>query len=384
MAERRKKDKNGRAKINKAVPPYKTRSGKISTQKTFYGKTFKEAEQNYKDYIDGKSNAMPSFFDDLIESYITDTFLPDPTLKPRTKQRYIDAYRKNLEPQLWIMHKPVKDLTFKDLQKAYNDMTCKPSGVEACNKLLSRFFQLMLATGFIDRDPLIGVIVPKPQKKNATGEIITFTDDEISKIKAYISKTDLPAYEQKRVDRFRLLILLAMNTGARSSELLALTYDDVTEDGIFINKQVLTRPIFREGKTSGYELVISEPKSDKAVRSVPINADLWQAVQDHKLWHQKEMLKRKYRSEYIFTTSTGKLYDRRSIRHSLDRIHAAAGVSLHGLHTYRRTFASKLAAAGTPLQVLADLLGHDDVNVTAKYYISISTEEKKKAVASLA
>ena len=161
------------------------RSGKISTQKTFYGKTFKEAEQNYKDYIDGKSNAMPSFFDDLIESYITDTFLPDPTLKPRTKQRYIDAYRKNLEPQLWIMHKPVKDLTFKDLQKAYNDMTCKPSGVEACNKLLSRFFQLMLATGFIDRDPLIGVIVPKPQKKNATGEIITFTDEEISKIKAF-------------------------------------------------------------------------------------------------------------------------------------------------------------------------------------------------------
>ena len=243
MAERRKKDKNGRARINKAVPPYKTRSGKISTQKTFYGKTFKEAEQNYKDYIDGKTNTMPSFFDDLIEEYITDTFLPDPALKPRTKQRYIDAYRKNLAPQLWIMHKAIKDITFKDIQKAYNNMKCKPSGVEACDKLLSRFFKLMLATGFIERDPLVGVIVPRPQKKTATGEIITFTDAELSKIKAYIDKKDLNAYEQKRVDRFRLLILLAMNTGARSSELLALTYDDVTSDSIFINKQVLPRPI---------------------------------------------------------------------------------------------------------------------------------------------
>lgn len=382
MAERRKKDKNGRAKINKAVPPYKTRSGKISTQKTFYGKTFKEAEDKYDRYISG-ADKTPVFFDDLMESFIVDTFLPDPRLAPRTKQRYIDSYRKNLQPQKRFIHKIITDITYQDIQKAYNAMKCKPSGVEACHKLLYHFFKLMLATGTIERNPLIGVIVPRPERKTATGEIITFTDEEIEKIKKYINRHDLPAYQQRRVDRLRLLLLLAINTGMRTSELLALRYSDIQDGEILVNKQVLSKPIFKDGKTSGYELTISDPKSEKAVRSIPISSDLMQAVQDHRQQHLKEMMKKRYRTDYIFTTSTGSLIDRRSLRHSLDKLHTDADVPCYGLHTYRRTFASKLARTGTPIQVLRDLLGHEDIAVTAKYYINISSDEKRTAIESL-
>ena len=382
MAERRKKDKNGLAKINKGVPPYKTKSGKISTQRTFYGKTFKEAEEKYKRYITG-ADQTPVFFDDLMESFIVDTFLPDPKLAPRTKQRYIDSYRKNLQPQERFIHKVITDITYQDIQKAYNAMKCAPSGVEACHKLLYHFFRLMVATGTIEKNPLVGVVVPEPEKKASAGEIITFTDEEIEKIKAYLNKSDLSGFEQRRVDRLKLLILLAMNTGMRTSELLALRYEDIQDNAIFVNKQVLAMPVFKDGKTSGYDLVVSDPKSEQGVRSIPINADIVQAIEDHKRWHRKEMMKKKYRTEYLFTTSTGSLIDRRSLRHSLDKIHAAAGVPCYGLHTYRRTFASKLAKSGTPIQVLRDLLGHADISITAKYYINISSEEKREAIASL-
>ena len=382
MPTKRTKDRNGYYKINRKVDPYKTKSGKISTQRTFYGKTVKEAEQKYQDYIAG-ADKTPVFFDDLMESFITDTFLPDPRLSPRTKQRYIDSYRKNLEPQKRFIHKAVKDITYQDIQKAYNAMKCKPSGIEACHKLLYHFFKLMLATGTIERNPLIGVIVPRPERKNATGEIITFTEEEIEKIKNYINRHDLPAYQQRRVDRLRLLIMLAINTGMRTSELLALRYEDIRDGSIFVNKQVLPKPIFKDGKTSGYELIISDPKSDKSVRSIPVSSDLMQAVEDHRQQHLKEMLKKRYRTDYIFTTSTGSLIDRRSLRHSLDKLHTDAGVPCYGLHTYRRTFASKLARTGTPIQVLRDLLGHEDIAVTAKYYINISSDEKRTAIESL-
>ena len=382
MATKRTKDKNGYFKINRKVDPYKTKSGKISTQRTFYGKTVKEAEQKYQDYITG-ANKTPVFFDDLMESFIKDTFLPDPRLAPRTKQRYIDSYRKNLEPQERFIHKPVGNITYQDIQKAYNAMKCKPSGVEACHKLLYHFFKLMLATGTIEKNPLIGVIVPQPEKKNAAGEIVTYTDQELQQIREYISRRDLPANQRKRVDRLRLLILLAMNTGMRTSELLALRYSDIKDSEIFVNKQVLPKPIFKDGKTSGYELTIADPKSDNSVRSIPINEELQQAIAEHEKRHKKEMMKKAYRTDFIFTTSTGSLIDRRSLRHSLDRLHAAAGVPCYGLHTYRKTFATKLARTGTPIQVLRDLLGHKDISITAKYYVNISTDEKIKAIASL-
>lgn len=382
MATKRKKRNDGNYAIRRKVAPYKDKNGKIQEYRTFYGKTVKEATDKFKAYQAGAENT-PVFFDDMIEAYIADTFLPDPSLKPRSKQRYLDAYRKNLEPQKDFIYKPLKDVTYQDIQKAYNKMTCKPSGVEACHKLLVHFFQLMLATGTIEKNPLVGVIVPKPEKKTEHGEIITFADKEIEAIKAYIMREDLPAYEQKRVDRLRFLTLLLIHTGVRIGEALALSYDDISPEGISINKQVISKPVFKEGKTSGYELVIDDTKTDYSVRFIPITESLYNAFMQHKSWHKKEQLRKKYRTEYVFTTGTGKLYDRRSLRHSFDRIHSAAGVPCHGVHAYRRTFGTKLAREGTPIQVLRDLMGHADISITAKYYIGISDDEKKTAVALL-
>ena len=380
MPTKRTKRKDGNYAIRRKVAPYKDKNGNVKTYKTFYGKTVKEAERKYQEYKTGTNNA-PVFFDDLINEWITETFLPDPRYKPRTKQRYIDAYRKNLEPQKEFIHKAITEITYQDIQKAYNKMTCKASGVEACHKLLVHFFQLMTATGTINRDPLTGVIVPKPNKKTPTNEIITFTDEEVNRIKAYLQSSDLNGFEKNRVNKYRFLIMLLMNTGVRISEALALTYDDISADHITINKQVSARPKFSQGKTAGYDLTIENTgKTDNALRSVPVSDSLYAEFIEHRKRHKAEQLKKGYRTNYVFTTSTGSLIDRRSLRHSLDKIHTAAGVRPLGVHTYRRTFASRLAAAGTPIQVLADLLGHADISITAKYYINVPDTAKKTAI----
>lgn len=382
MATRRTKRNDGNYAIRRKVAPYKDKNGKIQTYKTFYGKTVKEAKEKFEAYTAG-ADSTPAFFDDLMDDFIKNTFLPDPKYKSGTKQRYVDAYRKNLEPQKKLVSKQITDITYSDLQAAYNSMTCQPSGVRSCHKLLRQFFALMVNQRIIEVDPTNGVVLPKMEKKTDPGEVITFTDKEIKRIETYIMREDLPTYEQKRVDRLRLLALFLIHTGARISELLALTYDDVTPDGISINKQVISRPVFKDGKTSSYELVIDDTKTDNSVRFIPITESVYNAFKQHKAWHQREMLRQKYRTEYIFTTRTGNFYDKRSLRHSFDKIHRAAGVPCYGVHTYRRTFGTKLAKKGTPIQVLADLLGHSDISITAKYYIGISDKEKRKAVALL-
>lgn len=381
MATKRKKRADGNYAIRRKVAPYKDKNGNIQEYKTFYGKTVKEATDKFNAYTAG-ADKSPVFFDDEINAWISGTFLTDPKYAPGTKQRYVDAYRANME-QLPITKKQLKDITYKDIQAAYNSMTCKPSSVRNVHKLLRLFFALMVNQRVIEVDPTNGVSLPAIEKKTDPGEIITFTDEEIARIKKYICRTDLPYYEQQRADRFRLLVLLLIHTGARISELLALTYDDISADQISISKQVISRPTFKDGKTAGHDLVIDDTKTGNAVRTIPISESIYKEFEAHRARHKREQLKHKYRTGYVFTTRTGQLIDKHSVRHSLDRIHASAGVPCYGLHAYRRTFATRLAKAGTPIQVLADLLGHGDISITAKYYIGISDDEKKKAIAKL-
>lgn len=382
--KRKKQSINGKEYVvlNCKVKPYLDKNGKRKEYKKFYGKTLKECrEKRDKFNADHGIPARDMFFGELVEDFICNTFLPDPDYKESTKQRYIDAYNSNLAP-LKITKKLITDIDYRSLQAAYNEMTCAPSGIKNCHKLMRLFFKLMEQED-VCRDITKSLVVPKPKKKTDPGEIVVFTDDEIKSIKQYIARKDLPYYENRRVCRLRFLITLAINTGARISELLALTYDDIQPDKILINKQVVEKPIFKDGKTDGHELVIDSTKTENSVRSVPITEETYSMLETHRKWQQDEMSRKKYKTDLLFTTDTGKIYDKHSLRHTLDRLHQDAGVPQYGFHAYRHTFGTILAASGVALQTLSSLMGHSDISVTAKYYINVSAAEKIEAIKAI-
>ena len=382
--KRKKQTINGQPYIviNVKVRPYLDKNGNRKVYKKFYGKTLKECyAKRDKFNANHVINAREMFFGELADDFICNTFLPDPNFKESTKQRYIDAYNNNLAP-MDITKKLITDVDYRGLQAAYNDMTCAPSGVKNCHKLMRLFFKLMEQED-ICKDITKSLVVPKPKKKNAPGEIIVFNDEEIEAIKKYIARKDLPYYENRRVCRLRFLITLAINTGARISELLALTYDDIQPDKITINKQVVEKPIFEDGKTVGHELVIDDTKTENSVRSIPITEETYSRLAEHIEWQKEDMKKNKYDTDLLFTTDSGKLYDKHSLRHTLDRIHEDAKVSQYGFHAYRHTFGTKLASKGVALQTLSSLMGHSDISVTAKYYINVPAAEKIEAIKAL-
>ena len=51
-----------------------------------------------------------------------------------------------------------------------------------------------------------------------------------------------------------------------------------------------------------------------------------------------------------------------------------------GFHTYRHTFGTNLCRKGVAIQIASSLLDHADINVTAKYYVDVSQDEKQQAV----
>ena len=48
------------------------------------------------------------------------------------------------------------------------------------------------------------------------------------------------------------------------------------------------------------------------------------------------------------------------------------------VHMFRRTFASRLAARGCPVETIQELLGHADASTTLRCYIAKGQEHTKK------
>ena len=337
----------------------------------FYGKSKAEAEAKYQAYIRQGTSARSSLYES-VESYIKNFLLPDSRIKDSTKERYISAWRNNI-PDQPIALKELNDITGLELQAVYNGLTCGPSTVRSIHKLLSRFYKYALSEGLTDRDITANVSLPKVQKKQPDAIVETWTEEELQTI-----------ITESEGHRLHFLLVMAAGTGLRISELLALRYEDIAEDSVKVQRQVYRDPVFDEnGNKTGYVQKIRELKTGSSRRSVPLNNDVLLELEKHRQQQRAEMLEHGYRTDNIFTTSTGSLYFNGSIQKALKRLYDRIGVPYRNFHCYRHTFASRLAAAGVPIQTVSRLLGHGDVSTTGKYYIDVDDTEKVEAVRKL-
>lgn len=356
-------------KIKRKVGMKQNKRGEwVPEYKQFYGSSQKEAVEKYEQYIKSGSLNSSACFGEFVDWYIDTILTPDKSLKDSTKTAYINAYRSVFDGSRLVGRK-IEDITGADIQDALAASSVAASTRKQSLKLL-RLFYKYLEGQRISADITRGVVAPAVKQKRKCQDVEVFTDSEIN---AFMNNT--PADH-----RLRLLVVLAINTGARIAELLALTYDDIKDGKVYINKSLLEiEPV--KGSSEKTRVLVSETKTLSSVRSVPISDAVNEEVIKHKGWHIREMFRNNYRTNYIFTTSTGQFYYKSTIRKSFRRLCNAVGVQPRGFHTFRHTFGSTLAAAGVPIQTVSKLMGHADISVTAKYYINISDSEKAAAVA---
>ena len=343
----------------------------VPEYKQFYGKTYKEAKAKFDNYISAGALNSSSCFGELISWYIDNIFLPDSKLKETTKTIYINAYHAVFDNSR-IIGRSLDQINGAELQAVISSDILGAGTRKQALKLIKHFYKYLEAQ-HITENITHGLIAPAAKSKSTSQEIEIFTDQELA---AFIDHTPVD-------HRLRLLIVLAINTGARIAELLALTYDDISVDQIRINKSLSEiEPL----KNSNNKTIIKtlDTKTRSSVRSLPISNEVHEEVLHHRQWHKKEMIKNGYRTDRVFTTSSGKPYYQATLRKSFNRLCSSLEIEPRGFHTFRRTFGTKLAAGGVPIQTLSKLMGHADISVTAKYYINISDNEKIAALSALA
>jgi len=145
---------------------------------------------------------------------------------------------------------------------------------------------------------------------------------------------------------WKTMILLALHTGLRLGELVALQWDSVD---LRTQRLVVKRNVYR-GRSG-------TPKGGCS-REIPLSDTARRALKDH----------RHLKGPSVFCTSDGAMlnaYNR--CQNAIARQCRRAGLRPVGWHTLRHSFASHLVMRGVPLKVVQELMGHTTVEMTMRY-----------------
>jgi integrase len=168
----------------------------------------------------------------------------------------------------------------------------------------------------------------------------------------------------------RVLILTAAMTGLRRSELLGLRWRDVDWEA----QRVRVRNTYVLGEHS------AKGKSDLSTRrSVPLADRLFRYLDR---WSERAAFDAE--DDLVFAhPETGNPLDASKVSRRFKAACRAAGVRQVRFHDLRHTFATRLAAAGTPLRTIQEYLGHADAKTT-QIYAHYAPSEAEVAVVNAA
>ncbi len=148
--------------------------------------------------------------------------------------------------------------------------------------------------------------------------------------------------------RLKPIVIMALNTGMRKSEILNLTWDDI--DMV-------------------HDLILLKDTKNGERREININKTLKAVLSG---------LPRRLDGGYVFYDPyTNSPYKRveRSFKTALKK----AGIRDFHFHDLRHTFASHLVMSGTDITTVKELLGHKSLSMTLRY-VNLAQSHKAKAV----
>ncbi len=163
-------------------------------------------------------------------------------------------------------------------------------------------------------------------------------------------------------------LLICMYTGIRLGEACALSWEDIslTEGYIYIHKTM--QRIQKEHNGKKTMIIITEPKTQSSIRTIPLPRQLIQLIKSSKLPMQG----------YLLTGSYEKYIEPRSYQYHFKKILQQCKIPQTNFHTLRHTFATRCVELGFDIKTLSEILGHSNINITLNRYVHPSFDLKKQ------
>ena len=342
-------------------------------RKQFYGTSKKEADTKREEFmaglrqglsVDYQKNTFGKSFEHWLE-HVHRYKIALPTLDKY--QRFHRLYIADCG----LVGMRLIDIRSANVQAYYNSLLDKTTAknIHQIHKLLKIFFNYCVKSDILIKSPLLAVVLPKvPMKTESTNTALM--DDDIGKL-VVSAKDDIKYFP----------FVFACFTGLRGGELLALTYKDLDfkEGMINVNKSV------RYMKVDGeYKPLLSDTKTEASIRRVPVMDAIQGLLQAH-IRHILGGANIIPLGDFLlFPSATGTYREQNNFRQAYQLLCDKLGIEKgRTIHSLRHTFCTILARQGVSLLDASRLMGHSNINITAKIYSHVSENEKKSAIQKL-
>lgn len=374
----KKKNGNGMGSISEYTTPngHKRYRGMITVgytpsgnakRKTFTDSSLTSLKKKMKEYQAKMTlNLLPTnndftvaqwFYTWLFEFRIND-------LKKSSFERYEGIYRNYIKDTA-LGKKKLTDLKGHDLQVYYNKLS--NDGVSAhtlrtINKYLGTGLNAAVKHDYISKNYCKAVTLPAVVRET------TRTAFSLSEQQLFLEKISNHRHET--------LFCLALATGMRQGELLALTWDDIDFDKNSISVYKSFKKVLHIDSTNNrqWKDVIQTTKTNSGNRTIYVPSNVM-----HKLLHhrqQQKLLKEKYADTYmdnnlVFCTDYGLHIDARNLLRSYKRILNKCNIEYKPFHCLRHTYATHLFEKNISVKTVQTLLGHKDITTTMNIYTHV-------------
>ena len=372
-------------KLNKWIGQFtvgKKSNGSLN-RKSVYGNTRKEvkekmvkklAEVQNLTYIDKNDITISMLCEQLINNKLNANMFSE-----NSYNRALSTFKhiKNDD----IGNTQIQKATTVELQDFINSKKhYSNSTIGKIYEMLGSTFKEAITLEIIYKNPFSNVLKPKSDKE--TKEIIALTTDEQKRF-----------IDNLKNEKYKNIFLIAIHSGMRIGEILALTIDDIDFNNNIIDiNNSLTKD------TNGRVIIGNKTKTYSSKRKIPMTTILKPILENSIKEYQPN------NNKLLFCHSGGKLIYPSTINTQFKRICKNANImtvtikkkkgndekkniiysnlktSSANVHMLRHTYATRCIESGVSALVLQKLLGHKDISITLNTYTTIFNKFKEEAL----
>lgn len=286
-------------------------------------------------------------------------------VRASTHIRYEQLVRIHLIPCIGGI--PLSKLAPSDLSQMYARMVedgAAPRSAGHAHRVLGRALRDAEVAGLVARN--VARLARPPRVPHL--EMRTLTREQV--------RTLLASTVDERLGAFWHL---AVASGARVGELLALTWDriDLERGSIQITR---TLTLSERG------FVMGEPKTSASRRTIPVGKVATAALRRHRAGQELERRvagSAWHRGELVFSDQIGRPLNPQAIAHVFRPTLARVGLPQVRVHDLRHTAATLLLEAGLHPRVVAERLGHSTPALVLNVYGHVTERMQEQATAVL-
>lgn len=243
------------------------------------------------------------------------------------------------------------------IQELYSECAAKglaPKSVRNVHLALHAMFEKAFQWGLVMQNPAARVDAPRVERKDPP--MLTS-----AQVRGLLDAAKGHPYEA--------LVALAVTSGARSGELLGMTWDRLDLEAGTMDIRVAL-----SWSKAKREFQLVEPKTKSSKRTVALTTLAVEALRRHRIRQLEQRMKLgtawQDKWSLVFTNNVGAPVDhnnflRRDFRPMLKKAGLPAELTFHDM---RHVAASLALSNGLPITLLAEQLGHADASTTLRVY----------------